>query len=394
MIAAISRRFQQIALISVTTLMVGCSEQPDSAASSSPSAGPAVNVVKVSRQTVPEPRQFAAHTEAADSVQLRARVEGVLIERSFSGGAEVEAGQLLFRIDPAPFKAALKEEEAQVMQADAEKKRAEAAHARDQKLFASGHLSREKKELSDTVLSKATAAQMAAKARLEMARLTLSHTEITAPFAGVAGEPTYSTGTLVGPGSKPLAVLLRVDPIEVVFHISEQEFLNYRQSEAGQGQPDEQFGLSLLLPNGRRYPLAGRFDFADVRIDQQTGLLAITAQFPNPQHVLLPGLHVTLVVEQRSPPEYILVPQAAVQESREGRSVLVVGDNGTVAARTVFMGDRKGPMWVVESGLLEGETVIVEGLQKVRPGGQVKPVLADIDPITGQVLQSDSEQPQ
>ncbi len=226
---------------------------------------------------------------------------------------------------------------------------------------------------------------------MEKASDNLRYTEIHAPFDGWIGSLNFDVGAVVSPASGPITEVMVTDPIYVAFQLNESDFVAYRR--AGRDAAESMAGnlaLYLTLPDGQRYGQGGALDFADVSTDASTGTVAMRALFPNPAAVLVPGLYVTLHVEGQAGEASILVPQAAVQETLEGKFVLVVDDQQKVAQRFITTGPRRGAMVVARTGLEEGEQVIVEGMQKVRSGVTVNAVDKQIDPETG-VLSGEGE---
>jgi membrane fusion protein, multidrug efflux system len=343
---------------------------------------PAVSVFQIQSEEVGQHLEFVARTEPNQSVELRARVEGELVARSFSEGRPVEKGQQLFQIDPEQYQASLDE-----AQADLKSQKVGAANAlrnleRGKELSKTGFISNSDLDQLVTTSSQAAAAVRASEANLEKAGLNLQYTKIIAPFNGKIGKVKFNVGNLVTPQSESLATLISVDPMFVNFQLEEARYLDYLK------MPDDlqnEIDLTLRLPNNDTYDLLGKVNFADTRIDESTGTVALRAEFPNPNDELVPGLFVTLVIETQDKAMLALVPQVAVQENQQGKFVLVVGDDNKVVARVVQLGRRMNAMWVVESGLETGEQVIIEGLQKVRPGVEVEPVSKTIDSITGTV---------
>jgi membrane fusion protein (multidrug efflux system) len=343
---------------------------------------PAVSVFRVQSEEVGRHLEFVARTEPNQSVELRARVEGELVARSFAEGGTVERGQQLFQIDPEQFEASLAEAEA-----DLKSQRVGAANAlrnleRGKELSKTGFISNSDLDQLVTTSSQADASVRAAEANLEKAELNLQYTKITAPFTGKIGKVKFNVGNFVTPQSESLASLISVDPMYVNFQLEEARYLDILQ------MPDDvqnEIDLTLRLPNNQIYGLQGKVNFADTSVDESTGTVAIRAEFPNPNNSLVPGLFVTLVIETQDKAMLALVPQVAVQENQQGKFVLVVGDDKKVVARVVQLGRRMNAMWVVESGLETGEHVIIEGLQKVRPGVAVEPMRKTIDSITGTI---------
>lgn len=344
---------------------------------------PSVVVAPVERIDINPGIEYVGETAAVDTVDLRARVEAFLVRRAFLEGEDVAAGALLFELEHEPFEAAVEAAAAQVAEARAAVVRARRDLERARTLQGQGNLSQQ-------ALDRATADHLQAEALLDrgeadlrQARINLGYTTITAPFGGRVGRSTYSVGQWVGPDSGVLARLVKLDPIYVVFNVSERRYLDYRLgSVAADGDRQRPaYVPRLRLANGMAYPHPGRLTFVDNVVDPGTGTIAVRAEFPNPGRVLVPGLFATLILEQPQPQPALMVPQAAVQEDQAGRFVLVVGESDVVAARRVETGARVGVRWEVVSGLAEGERVVWEGIQKVRPGAAVAPVLrAPSDP--------------
>ena len=362
-------------------LLAGCSDDADKQQAAAPA--PAVSVVKVENRPVGDYREFVARTEAVEEVDLRARVEGYLTRREFIEGDQVEKGQLLFEIDPAPFKATISQAKANLSSSKAELIRAEKALKRGRELFPKGFISQSDVDTLTSNDAQARASVQARQAELETAMINLSYTRITAPFTGEIGKARYSIGNLVGPSSEPLAVLTSTDPMYVSFSVNDKDVVKYLEQYAGSRERPNDFDLSLRLPTGGEFSQPGTFNFANTRADETTGTINMRAEFPNPESILLPGLYVTLIAESKVKTEMPLIPQAAVQENQQGRFVLVVTDENKIETRMVDMGRRLGAMWVVNKGLKMGERIVVEGLQKARPGLVVNPVLKNIDMTTG-----------
>ncbi|GAA4652495.1 efflux RND transporter periplasmic adaptor subunit [Kistimonas scapharcae] len=362
-------------------LLAGCSDDADKQQTAAPA--PAVSVVTVENRPVGDYREFVARTEAVEEVKLRARVEGYLIRRDFIEGDRVEKGQLLFQIDPAPFEASISQAKANLSSSKAELIRAEKALKRGRELFPKGFISQSDVDTLTSNDAQARASVQARQAELETAMINLSYTRITAPFSGEIGKARYSVGNLVGPSSEPLAVLTSTDPMYVSFSVNDKDVIKYLEQYAGSRERPNDFDLSLRLPTGGEFSQPGTFNFANTRADETTGTINMRAEFPNPENILLPGLYVTLIAESKEKTEMPLIPQAAVQENQQGRFVLVVTADNKIETRMVDMGRRLGAMWVVNKGLQHGERIVVEGLQKVRPGVVVNPVMKTINLETG-----------
>lgn len=377
--------------ILAASLLTACSNGEDESPQAPP---PSVSVIKVETSPVGEYREYVARTEAHKEVELRARVEGTLLQRNFEEGHKVKQGQLLFKIDPESFEAEVKKATAQLNSQQAAYRRAERDMERGQELAPEGYISQSDLDKLISNADQASAQVESAKAALKQAKLNLDYTDITAPFDGQVGKAYFSEGNLVNPGSGPLATLVDIHPIYVNFQVEEDLYVSYLQfksTEAGQNRSaGNDVELTLRLPNNTVLPSKGRLNFSDTQVNQTTGTINLRAEFDNPSGVVLPGLYVTLMMETTDKKKLPLIPQAAVQESQQGKFVLVVDSNSTVKPQPVEMGRRIGAMWVVNKGLNSGEQIIVEGLQKVRPGIQVAPALKIIDPATGALSDASS----
>ncbi|WP_020585100.1 efflux RND transporter periplasmic adaptor subunit [Endozoicomonas elysicola] len=383
------------ALATSILFLAGCSEDKQQQQHQMPP--PAVSVFNVADQEVGEYHEFVARSEAIDVVDIRARVEGFLVERNFTEGGLVEKDQLLYEIDRAPFIAALKGAEAQLASSKANLVNAQKNLERGRDLVKKGFISQADFDMQTSTEAQAVAGVEAAEASLETAQINLSYTRITAPFKGEIGKSTYSVGNLVGPTSQPLATLTSMDPIYVTFQVDERQLISHmmdnamaagQKADAEEEAPieeKEEFKLTLKLPNGQEYNQPGTFRFADTQVDETTGTLTLRASFPNPHGIILPGLYVNLQAESNAKTMQPMIPQAAVQQNQSGHFVLVVTPENTVETRQVTLGRRIGAMWVVTKGLKANEHIIVQGLQKVRPGAKVTPGLVTVNPTTGTI---------
>ena len=382
------QKSHKFSLSTLTTLIVltaftGCSDNSGDSAAQASAPPPAVSVVAVNLEPIGAVHEFAGRTGANETVELRARVEGYLQSSSFTEGSMVKKGQKLFTIDPAPFEAALAQAKAGLASAKAEAARAKSDLTRGRELSPKGFISRSDLDTLTAAEATAKASVASAEAQLKSAQINLSYTTIYAPFSGLIGKETYSVGSLVGSSTQALAELINIDPIYVNFQANEKLLLQYHQSVPSIEKASNAYSITLKLPNNQIYGQHGTLNFADVKVDETTGTVDIRAEFPNPTRQLLPGMYVTIRIESTQKTEMPLIPQFAVQENQQGRFVLVVTADNKVESRNVTLGRRIGPMWAVESGLKEGEQIIVSGLQKVRPNITVNPQLMNVNTETG-----------
>jgi membrane fusion protein (multidrug efflux system) len=338
---------------------------------------PLVTVAAVTLQDVNPPEEYVGHVEAIQSVDLQARVEGFLEEVRFKEGNFVNAGDLLYVIEQAPYQANVKADRARVEQLQAILTKASQYLERVRTVRSGG--------VSATDIDNAVAEEARAKAQLEEARATLERSElnlgyttIRAPISGRIGRTAYTAGNLVGPTSGPLARIVQIDPIRVVYSISENDMAIIQMAvrDAAQRQKNALLVPRIRLSTGQTYQGAGQLDFVNNEVDAATGTIAVWAVFDNPDGLLLPGQYVTVLVTRSQPKLMPVIPQSAVLEDHDGSYVLVVEDQGRVTMRRVKTGPVIGINWAMESGLEVGEMVIVDGTQKAQPGHIVKTVTA------------------
>ncbi|WP_421911902.1 efflux RND transporter periplasmic adaptor subunit [Marinobacter sp.] len=343
-----------------------------------------VSVVALEDAKVRPSRDFVARTAASARADIAARVEAEIKEIHFQEGSQVEAGQLLVSLEDTNATADLSQAKAELEASRAEVESASKNLKRGEDVSGKGYLSEADLDKLRDRFNAARGRLKAAEAAVEKAANNLGYTEIRAPFEGWIGKSNFDVGAVVSPTSGAITELLVTDPIYVEFQVNEADYVSFRR--AGRDAAKDfvsHLSLYLALPDGERYAQAGALDFADVRTDSSTGTVAMRAVFPNSAAVLLPGLYVTLHVEGQAGEAQILVPQMAVQETIEGKFVLIVDSNQKVAQRFIKTGPRRGAMVVAQSGLEVDEQVVVEGLQKIRPGVTVNPVQKHIDPDTG-----------
>lgn len=335
---------------------------------------PSVEVIAVVQKPFAASTEFIGKTEAFQHVDIRARVTGFLKERAFAEGSEIAENDLLYRIDPAEYEASVASANAGIERAQAALTEAEQKLERTTTLADRGTVSEASRDEATALEGRARADLAAAEADADKAKLDLGYTEIQSPNAGRVGKSNVDVGNLIGPDTGVLATVITLDPIRVVFSLSERTYLNIIQARRSQDLPP--ITPRIRLANGEVYDEIGEFDFADNQVDPNTGSVRIFAEFPNPDQELLPGQFVNVVITQSKPSDVILIPQAAVQVNQSGAFVLIVDDESAVEARPIRTGERVGAEVVVTEGLTQGETLIVHGIQKVRPGARVNPVPA------------------
>ena len=329
---------------------------------------PAVTVAPAVTRKVIETGEFIGRVTAIDKVDIVARVPGYIEERNFEEGQQVKTGDLLFRIEQATYKAAVEQQRANLAKAKATELNAKFQLERGRELIRNQNISQATLDQRAADEAAAAANVLEAQALLDQAEINLGYTEIRSPIDGRIGLAIYTVGNLVQPSSGKLATIVRQDPIYVIFQASERDVLEYKRRIAESQDKNPHVTVHIKLPDGRLYAHTGRSNFLDVQVDTNTDTLAVRTVVPNPEGLLVPGGIVGVTVERGAPRSALVVPQAAVQLDQAGRYVLVVDAARKVELRRVKTGVEDGRDIVVADGLKEGELIIVEGIQKVRPG--------------------------
>lgn len=337
---------------------------------------PEVEVITVGRNNVSRAVELPGRAQAIRTAQVRARVEGIVEARLFQEGTEVRAGQPLFRLDGRVLAANVESARAQLNKAQAEATNAEQSLQRFQSLAAQKMASGQQMDQAVARQRQALADIGVAKAALARSEIDLSYATVTAPIGGRIGRTLVTEGALVGKGEAThLATIEQLDPIWVNFSQSSADYLRLREAVAsGKAEPAKDPAIRLLLENGHEYPLPGKLLFSDLSIDPSNGSVGMRAEFPNPQRLILPGQFVNLRMPVAEAEGVITVPQRAVQASPQGQLVMIVGPENKVTPKPVKTGGLSGNDWIIAEGLVGGEQVIVNGLQKARPGSPVTPV--------------------
>jgi len=373
----------------VIGLVVGAM-RPARYASAGPGGAPEVDVVQVEQKNIPIYHEWIGTLDGLVNADVRAQVTGYLLKQGYQEGAFVRKGQLLFEIDPRPFKAALDQARGQLAQARAILANAQAVQVRTQ-LDVDRYTPLTKEQAaSQQDLDNAVQNNLAAKATVETAKaqiqtyeaavetaeINLEFTRLVAPIDGVAGQAQLQVGALVNPSSGAVTSVSTVDPIKVYFTVSEPQYLAWRRrfpTDESRLEADRNLRLELILADGSTYPHDGTFYFADRQVNVGTGAIRIAGLFPNPGNILRPGGYARVRAAIRTQSDALLVPQRAVSELQGSYQVAVVDSENKVSIRTVTVGDRVGSDWIIADGLKPGERVVAEGVQKVRAGMRVNP---------------------
>lgn len=366
--------------LSCALLLAACSKEQQGPGQMPP---PPVGVVTVAPTSVPIEVELSGRLEPIRTAQVRARVTGVVQKRLFAEGAVVQVGQSLYRIDPAPYQAALESAQATQAKAEAALAQAQSALERNRALAESKMISVQAWDNVQATQRAAQADVAAAKAAVQQARLNLAYASVQAPISGRIGRSLVTEGALVSQAeATQLATIQQVDTLIATFSQSASEAMRIRSAIASgtlKGSTSAQ--VQVLLEDGRTYALPGRLMFADIAVDASTGQVLLRAEVPNPKGELLPGLFVKVRLQVARSEQAMVLPQQAVTRGTSEDTVLVVGADGQVSKRPVQLGGQlsdahnpNGPQWVITSGLKDGEQVVVDGFQKIRPKAPVKPV--------------------
>lgn len=340
---------------------------------------PEVGVISVQPTSVPLTRDLSGRLSPVRRADVRARVQGILLKRVYEEGTDVKEGQVLFKIDPAPFQADLSSAQGQLASAQASYTNAHVAAERARRLAPQQYVSQSDLDNAEATERSAQAALQQARAAVTNAQIRLGYADVQAPISGRAGKQQVTEGALVGAADVTLLTTVdQIDPVYVNFTMSSSELQSLRQA---QGQGDVNLAdtadttVRLMLSTGQAYDRLGTLDFSDVVVDPATGAVSLRATVPNPQHVLLPGSFVTVRVNMGTRSNVFLVPQAAIQRDTQGAYAMVVGQDGKVARKNVQMEDIAiDQQWVVTEGLKAGDQVIALGLQQVREGAPAKAI--------------------
>jgi len=369
-------RLLHIPLLTVLTvvLLSACGKRPTAAAPGRPPQD--VGVVTIAPEKAEIVTELPGRTSSFRVAEVRPQVGGIILKRLYDEGGEVKEGQPLYQIDPAKYRAEYDSAQAAVARAEASVEVARLLSERRKKLVATSVISKQDYDDAFASFKQAEADVASARAALEAARINLEYTRVLSPISGRIGRSSVTEGALVTTGqTAELATVHQLDPIYVDVTQSSAQLLKLqRELAAGQLQGVKEASAQLILEDGTVYPEAGKLQFSEVSVDQGTGSVTLRAVFPNPNQALLPGMFVRALVKEGVNEEAILVPQRGVTRNPRGEpTALVVGADNRVEQRALTTERVLGDKWLVTGGLKAGDRVIVEGLQKIGPGAQVKP---------------------
>ncbi|KGR36205.1 putative Co/Zn/Cd efflux system membrane fusion protein [Vibrio campbellii] len=360
-----------VALMAATAILAGCGE-----ASNAQKGAPAPLVVTqdVTIIDYQPSKSYIGRIEAVEDTNITAQVSGYLEARHFDEGQMVEKGQLLYSIEPSSFEAQVASAKAALAQAKAALKKAELDHQRGKNLLPRGSISQSEFDALTATLLGARAELEAANAQLKLAEVNLSYTQIRAPFSGRISDSKVSTGDLLSPSSGILTTLVSLDPVHTSFSVSERERLNLGMDGIKGDGSAESSGVEvqLELENGEYFEHLGQLDFLGNRINTQTGTIAMRAVVPNPDQKLLPGQHIKVNLRDKNAKDVIVIPRRAVQTDLEGDFVMVMAEGNVAERRNVELGAQVEQGIIIKDGLDKDDTVITQGLQRVRNGVEVR----------------------
>ena len=368
-------------LIASTLVLAGCRKGDDPAGGERPPT--AVTVVTLKPQSVLLTRELDGRARASQEAEVRPQATGIVQRLLFTEGGSVRAGQPLYQLDPTAFQADANSAQAAVARAQASLESAQLNARRSAELVKIDAISRQDNENAQATLRQAQADLRSAQAAVQAAGVPLGFTRVTAPISGRIGRSSVTRGALVTSAqAAPLATIQRLDPMYVELSQSSTELLKLRQEiDAGSAQSTTSVPVEIVLEDGTVYPHAGRLSFAEAMVDPATGAVALRVVVPNPDQLLLPGMFVRAKVANAERRDAILAPQQGITRDPKGNaSAMVVDAEGKVAAREVKVSRAIGDKWLVESGLAAGDKLIVEGLQKIRPGAPVQATEQGIAP--------------
>lgn len=356
------------------SLLAACGKGKDQ--QKKPPPPPQVGVIKAQPQNSPLTRDLVGRLSPYRSADVRARVPGVVLKRTYDEGTNVKKGQLLFQIDPAPLNAALSASNAALAQARATYTNNKVTANRVKELAPKGYVS--KSDLDNSLAAERSAAAMvqAAQANVQSARINLGYANVTSPIDGRAGQQQVTEGALVGNGEATLLTTVdQIDPVYVNFSMSVAALEQMRKAQNSGNvtlSDPNKTSVQITLPDGSKYGDAGTLDFSDTSVNPATGAVNLRATVPNPKHSLLPGMYVTLTANLGQQHDVFLVPQQALQRDTVGPYVMTVGADGKAVRKDVTTANMTRSDWVITDGIKAGDQIVVSGIQNVKPGEAVK----------------------
>lgn len=362
-----------VLMLSGSLLLTGCNDGNEQKGQQS---APEVGVVTLKAEPLNITTELPGRTSAYRIAEVRPQVGGIILKRNFVEGSDIQAGSSLYQIDPATYQAAYDSARGDLAKAEAAANIARLTVNRYKTLVGTKYISQQEYDTAVADARQADAAVTAAKAAVETARINLAYTKVTSPINGRIGKSSVTEGALVTSNqANALATVQQLDPIYVDVTQSSNDFLRLKE-ELANGTLEQEGGkakVELILENGQKYPQVGALEFSDVTVDESTGSITIRAVFPNPKGDLLPGMFVRARLDEGIKNNALLVPQQGVTRNPRGEAtVMVVGADNKVENRTLTAAQAIGDKWLVTAGLKSGDKVIVTGLQKIRPGVQVK----------------------
>jgi len=351
-----------VALLSLGTLRAAEAQAPPA---------PAVGVRAAEIRGVARSYEFIGRIGAINTVQLRARVEGFLDKILFTEGQEVKEGDLLYQIEKAPYQAQVNQAKGKLVSEQAQVVNAELQYRRSFELAQHQNAPQSQADKDKATLDSARAAVIQDEAALQLAQVNLDYTDIRAPVDGRIGRTAYTKGNLVNASSGVLATIVSQDPIYAIFPVSQRQLEEIRAERRQESGKTIKIEILVKLATGKEYPHPGVWNFTDVQVNQQTDTLIMRATLPNPERQLVDGQFATVVVKERNEQPRLVIPQAALQLDQAGSFVLIVNADNKVETRRVTPGPTDGADIIITDGLKQGDQVIVDGIQKVRPGQTV-----------------------
>ncbi|HEV3273163.1 MAG TPA: efflux RND transporter periplasmic adaptor subunit [Candidatus Methylacidiphilales bacterium] len=352
-------------------ILVGCGKKEEPAAPTPP----VVLVTTAEKADIPIFSEAIATLEGSTNSQIHAQISGYLLKKNYNEGSQVKEGDLLFEIDPKPFQANLDKANATLQNSQSQLTRTQQDLARYASLVKSGAVSQQEYQNEVQTVQSAQADVDAAQASVTSAQIELGYTNITAPITGIAGKAMAQVGDLISP-SVQLTTISALDPIEAVFTVTEQFYLDNTEQIAKAmliPQNERPERMELLFADGTAYPKKGRFEYVNRQVQTSTGAISVYALFPNPDNILRPGMYAKVRAVTQNISNAVLIPQRCVNELQGINQVVVIKPGNIVEIRNVTLGQQVGSSWIVTSGLESGEHVVVEGIQKCQPGEPVTP---------------------